>query len=137
MMSDQVPGLAAEKEEAPREEGVERTRQRRAFVPRSDIYETADAIVIVSDMPGVDESTLDLLLEKNVLTISGYTSMTSEGALSLAYAEYEAGDYERRFVLSDQIDQEGINASVKDGVLTVRLPKAKTAIARKIAVNAG
>jgi HSP20 family molecular chaperone IbpA len=88
-------------------------------------------------VPGVDESTLDITLEKSVLTISGYADVPEQGDLSLLYAEYESGDYERRFSLSDQIDQDGIEASVKDGVLTLTLPKAKTAVARKISVNAG
>ena len=136
-MSEQAPALETQKEEAPSGEGAERTRQRRAYVPRSDIYESPDAMVIVSDMPGVDENTLDIMLEKNVLTISGYANVPSPEGLALAYAEYESGDYERRFVLSDQVDQENIAASVKDGVLTVTLPKSKTAVARKITVDAG
>jgi HSP20 family protein len=136
-MSEQVPTLETEKEEAQLLEGAERLRERRVFVPRSDIYETADALVIKCDIPGVDESALDITLEKNVLTISGYADVPEQGDLTLAYAEYESGDYERRFSLSDQIDQDGIEAKVKDGVLTMTLPKAKTAVARKIAVNAG
>jgi HSP20 family protein len=136
-MTDQVPALEAQKEEAPTVEGVERTRERRAYVPRSDIYETGDAIVIVSDVPGVDESTLDIVLEKNVLTISGYADVAAPEELSLVYAEYESGDYERRFSLSDQFDQERIEATVKDGVLRVTLPKASPAKARRISVNPG
>lgn len=136
-MTDQAPALETQKEEVPSVEGAERTRERRVFVPRSDIYETADALVILADVPGVDESTLDILLEKNVLTITGYGAMPPSVDLALAYAEYESGDYERRFALSDQIDQDGIEASVKDGVLKIFLPKAKSAIARKISVSAG
>jgi HSP20 family protein len=54
----------------------------------------------------------------------------------MAYAEYDVGDFQRSFSLTDQIDQENIEATVKDGVLRLRLPKAPQAKARKIAVKA-
>ena len=54
------------------ETDAERIRARKAFVPRADIYETGDEIVIIADMPGVDENSVDITLEKNVLTINGY-----------------------------------------------------------------
>lgn len=136
-MAEKVPALEPEKEEAPAIEGAERTRARRVYIPRSDIYETDDAIVIVADMPGVDENSLDIVLENNVLTIDGYADIPAPEGLSLVYAEYESGDYERKFALSDQIDQENVEANVKDGVLTVTLPKAQPAKARKIAVKSG
>ncbi len=115
---------------------AERTRDRVAFVPRADIYETDDAIFVVADMPGVDENSVDITLENNVLSINGYVEPVRPENYSLAYAEYRVGDYQRRFTISDQIDQDGIEASVKDGVLRLYLPKSVPA-ARKIAVRAG
>jgi len=116
---------------------AERTRDRKAFLPRTDIYEDGDAITIVADMPGVDESTLDITLEKGVLSINGYVEPELPEGYSLSYAEYEIGDYQRSFKLSNEIDQEGIQATIKDGVLRLMLPKVGPAKARKIAIKAG
>ena len=115
---------------------AERTRARKAYVPRADIYETSDNIVVVTDMPGIDENSVDITLEKNVLTISGYVEPEAPENLSLAFAEYEVGDYQRSFTLSNQIDQANIEATVKNGVLRLHLPKAGPAKARKIEVRA-
>jgi len=89
-----------------------------------DIYETNDAMFIVADMPGVDQSAVDITLEKNVLTIKGTVEPETPQNYSLAYAEYEIGDYERSFTLSNEIDQDNIEAKVNNGVLQLRLPKA-------------
>lgn len=125
-----------QKQEVTTMSDAERTRARKAYVPRADIYETANEIFVVADMPGVDENSLDLTLEKNILTINGYVEPAQLENFSLAYAEYEVGDYQRSFTLSNQIDQEKIEASVKNGVLRLRLPKAGPAKARKIMVTA-
>jgi HSP20 family molecular chaperone IbpA len=117
--------------------GAERTRDQLAFVPRADIYETAEGITILADMPGVDESTVDITLENNVLAIRGYVKPEEPERLSLVYSEYRVGDYERAFSLSDQIDQDGIDAVVKDGVLKLYLPKITEARKRTIAIRAG
>ncbi len=117
------------------ESGAERTRDRLAFVPRVDIYETEENIVVVADMPGVDEKSVDITLEKNVLTINGYVELVQPENYSLAYAEYRVGDYERSFTLSNEIDQDNIEATLKDGVLTLTLPKVGPTT-KKIAVKA-
>jgi HSP20 family molecular chaperone IbpA len=119
------------------ETGAERTRDRLAFVPRADIYETEEAITVVADMPGVDETSLDITLENNVLSIDGYVESFRPEGYSLTYAEYRVGDYQRAFTLSDQIDRDGIEAVVKDGVLRLHLPKITEARKRKIAISAG
>lgn len=116
--------------------GTERTRARRAYIPYTDIFETNDEIVIVADMPGVDADSLDINLEKNVLTINGYVESAGPDNCNLAYAEYEVGDYQRRFTLSEEIDQEEIEATIKNGVLRLRLPKADSAKTKKITVKA-
>lgn len=116
---------------------AERTRDQLAFVPRADIYETEEAITVVADMPGVDESSVDITLENNVLTINGYVEPLQPEGYNLAYAEYRVGDYQRAFTLSDQIDRDGIEAVVKDGVLRLYLPKVTEVRRRKIAIRAG
>jgi HSP20 family molecular chaperone IbpA len=127
----------AEKQEVTTASDVERTRDQRAYVPRADIYETDEEIVVMTDMPGVDENAVDITLEKNVLTINGYVEPEAPEDYSLGYAEYEVGDYQRSFTLSNYIDQTNIQATVKNGVLELRLPKAGPAKAKKITVKAG
>ena len=118
------------------ESGAERTRAGACFVPRADIYETNEGIVVLADMPGVDEESIDITLEQNVLTINGYVASQRPEDYSLAYAEYRVGDYQRRFTVSDQIDKDNIGATMKDGVLRLHLPKAEPST-KKISVKAG
>jgi HSP20 family molecular chaperone IbpA len=101
-----------------------------------DIYETNEGMTVIADMPGINEENIDITLEQNVLTINGYVASQRPEDYSLAYAEYRVGDYQRRFTLSDQIDKEKIEATVKDGVLRLQLPKAEPAT-KKISVTAG
>ncbi len=125
----------AEKQEVI-ESGAERTRDRRVFMPRVDIYETGDDLMLVADMPGIDENSVDITLEKNVLTIAGSVEPARPENYDLAYAEYAEGDYQRSFSLSDEIDRDKIEATVSNGVLRLRLPKAGPAKTRKIVVKA-
>lgn len=123
-----------QQEDVPAEE-MERTRSRRVFIPKADIYETDNEILVLADIPGANEKTVDITLEKNVLSITAYVEPTRTGEYDIVYAEYEEGDYQRSFRLSDEIDRDKIEASVSDGVLRLRLPKAKEAATRKIAVK--
>lgn len=108
---------------------------RKVFMPRTDIYETKDTVELLADMPGVNEKSVDITLEKNVLTLRGTVEPTSPDGFKVAYAEYDEGNYERAFTITDEIDREGIQASVKNGVLRVTLHKAGPAKARKIEVK--
>ncbi len=125
----------AEKQEVADSE-AERTRDCPAFVPRADIYEMADAIVVLADMPGVDENSIEITVENNVLTINGYVEPRQYPDHSQAYAEYRVGDYVRAFSLSNQIDRDGIQATVRDGVLRLHLPKQTQARRRQVTVQA-
>ncbi|PBB99535.1 Hsp20/alpha crystallin family protein [Mesorhizobium sp. WSM3862] len=110
----------------------ERTRSRPVFVPRADIYETQDNVVLLVDMPGVASDGVDITLEKRTLAIRGYAADQQHENYRQVYAEYSAGDYERVLTLSEDIDRDGIEASQKNGVLRLVLPKAAPAKARKI-----
>jgi HSP20 family protein len=114
----------------------ERIRNVKTFVPRVDIYETKEALFLTADMPGVDESSVDVELEKNILTITGCVNIDEEKDKSIVYSEYETGDYERTFTLSDEIDGDKIKATVKNGVLRLELPKAEKVKPKKIAIKA-
>lgn len=129
--------LQTQKQEVEEVEGVERTRASRVYVPRVDIYSEDDAFVILVEMPGVDENSLDINLEKRVLTISGYVTAEEPEGYELTYSEYSVGDYQRSFTLPDEIDSENIEATVSNGVLRMTLRKAPEAQAKKIAVRAG
>ena len=137
MANEVMQNEELEKKEVEVFEGTERTRPGKAYVPRADIYERDDALVIVADMPGVDETSIDIMLEKNVLSLRGSVSFDTPENYSLAYCEYEVGDFERSFTLSDEIDRDNIEASISNGVLRVTLPKAGPAKTRKISVKAG
>jgi len=121
-------------EENPADE-MERTRSRRSFVPRADIYETENEIIVLTDIPGANEETVDITLEKNILSITAYVDAAIPSGFNIAYAEYEEGDYQRSFRLSDEIDRDKIEAVVNEGVLRLRLPKSQGAKTKKIAVK--
>ena len=128
--------MQVQKQEAQEMEGVERTRTGRVFIPRVDIYETDDQVVLLADMPGVDENSVDITLEKNVLTINGYLQKEGQEGHGLAYREYNEGNYERTFALSDEVDRSNIEATLKHGVLQLTLPKSEESRTRKIEVKA-
>ena len=136
-MAENVKTMEVEKEELTPAEGTERIRECACFVPRADIYEVDDQIVIVADVPGVGEDSLELTLEKNILTINALIEPVEMEGFTPVFAEYEVGDYQRSFKLSDEIDRDKIQATIKDGVLRLFLPKAAAAQARKISVKAG
>jgi HSP20 family molecular chaperone IbpA len=129
--------MQIEKEELTPTEDTERTRDVSCFVPRADIYELDDQIVIVADVPGADKDTIEITLEKNILTINATIDPEIPQGYTLQAAEYEMGDFQRSFQLSNEIDREKIDAVVKDGVLRLYLTKAGEAKARKISVKAG
>jgi HSP20 family protein len=136
-MTETTKSIEVEKQEITPTEENERTRDSSCFVPRADIYETDDQLVVVADVPGVDESSIDIALDKNILTINAYVDAAIPEGYSLLFAEYQVGDFQRTFKISDEIDREKIQASIKDGVLHLYLPKAKAAHTRKISVKAG
>ena len=109
---------------------------RPVFVPPSDIYETKDSIVVLAEMPSVAPHAVDITLERRVLTIRGRSAAREHAGYQRVYNEYADGDYERVFTLSENIDRDRIEATLKDGVLHLILPKAETAKARKIELKA-
>ena len=108
-------------------ENRERRPNRQVYVPPSDIYETKDSIVVLAEMPGVAPDGVDITLERRVLTIRGRSAANEHGGYQRVYNEYADGDYERVFTLSENIDRDRIEATLKDGVLHLVLPKAETA----------
>ena len=116
--------------------GDESTKNEACFAPHVDIYETEQEVSVVADMPGVTPEGVTLALEENILTIQGQRAMQKRPG-RVILEEYENGKYLRRFAVDETRDQERIEASLADGVLRVRLPKAAPAQPRKIQVRLG
>lgn len=116
--------------------GDENTKNECCFAPHVDIYETEREVAVIADMPGVTVDGIELSLEDNILTLQGHRVLQQQSGRILL-EEYESGHYLRRFTVAETIDQEQIEASLADGVLTVRLPKAIPAQPRKIEVKLG
>ena len=125
-----------QKKEAGVPESGERTRACRIYSPQVDIIERKDDIIVMADMPGGDENSVDITLEKNVLTIYGKVEADIPKDHTLSVSEYGIGDYQRVFTLSDEVDSDNIQATVKNGVLKLIMPKAAPAKTRKIPVQA-
>jgi HSP20 family protein len=132
----QQVATTGDREMAATAEGTERTRSRPAYAPRTDIFEMDDGLVILADMPGVSPESVDVTLERRVLTIRGRTEDSPPQGFSPVYREYQPGDYERAFTLSEDFEAERIEASCKNGVLRLLLPKAGPAQTKRIQVRA-
>jgi len=137
IMTEKEKALQVEKEEVSLEEGAEWARDRRIFIPRADIYENDDNIVVAVDLPGAAENQIDVTLEKDLLTIKTLVDMKDADGYALSLAEYEVGDYQRSFKLNGEINRDKIEASYRDGVLRLVLPKAEEMKAKKIAIKKG
>ena len=116
---------------------VARAHQNPVFTPRVDVRETETAVILVADMPGVDETSVTIGLDGSELAIRGAVAPEAPDGSALTYQEYGTGDYVRTFTLGDTIDRNGIEAVVKDGVLRLTLPKVRDAQPRRIAVATG
>ncbi len=113
----------------------ERTRCGKVFVPATDIIETENEILLLSEMPGVNEKFLDVVLENNQLTIQGCINPVEDNEHELVYSEYETGDFYRSFTINDSIDRDKIKARLKNGLLELVLPKSEKIKPRQISVE--
>jgi HSP20 family protein len=106
------------------------------FTPPADILEKGDTVVMLLDVPGADPASLDVTLDKRILTITARVTSVAPQGYAAAHIEFRDGTYERRFVFSEQMDGEHIDATLKDGVLRLTIPKAADTAAKKINVKA-
>lgn len=125
---------AREKQEL--QTGGETTRPGRVFRPDVDILENADGFVVYADLPGVDENTIDVRLEKGVLTLDAQLAVLPDEGWSPLHIEYRLGSYHREFRLSEGIDSEAVSAKMHHGVLELTLPKSAERRPRSIPVQA-
>ena len=113
----------------------ESTIPARTFMPTADIYEDRDSLKVILEMPGVEKGNVNVRVEEGVLFVEGRLDLTKYRGLQPLYTEYNIGNYSRSFRLSNAIDQDKIGAELKDGVLSLTLPKAEKAKPRTIQVS--
>lgn len=113
----------------------ERTDAGRFFIPQTDIVENKESLEITMDLPGVKKENVSIKLEKNTLEIEGRIDYLPYEKLSPVYAEYNIGNYARKFTVSHAVDTSKIDAVLKDGVLTLALPKVPDAEPRQISIK--
>jgi HSP20 family protein len=121
------------KTEAPAK--VERVRPGRVFLPAVDIFETPEAITVLADMSGVTGDKVTVDIKENHLILSGEVEPPMGPGETMLVQEYYTGDFLREFHLGSIIDQGRIEATIKDGVLRLKLDKVEKAKPRKIEVK--
>ena|SRR5579862_7324471 len=113
----------------------EATTPARMYLPTADIYESEDALTVILEMPGVEKDNVDVRVEDGVLSVEGRLDLSKYQGLRPLYSEYNIGNYGRSFQLSNKIDQSKIGAELKDGVLSLTLPKVAQVKPRTIKVK--
>jgi HSP20 family protein len=111
----------------------EATIPARVFIPTADIYEDENELTLILEMPG--KGNVEVSVEDGVLRVGGRLDFSKYQGLHPLYTEYNIGHYSRSFTLSNQIDQDKIAAEMKDGVLSLKLPKVEQAKPRTIQVK--
>jgi HSP20 family molecular chaperone IbpA len=109
--------------------------QQRAVLPAVDVFEDASGITLLADMPGVSKDLLELRVEGDALSIEGSMQPQTPEGLEAVYAEVRVPRFRRTFTLSRELDTAKIDANLKDGVLTLRIPKQAYAQPRRIEVR--
>ena len=117
------------------EKKEEATIPARIFLPTTDIYEAPESLTVLVEMPGVEKKNVEISVEDGVLNVRGRLDLTKYQGLTPLYTEYNVGHYSRSFRLSSKIDQNKIGAEMKDGVLSLTLPKIEEAEPRTIRVT--
>jgi HSP20 family molecular chaperone IbpA len=124
------------KKEAKAAKDVERASDQVVYRPDVDIVETDAEVVVTADMPGVDEKSVSVTLEDEILAIEGKVEARGCDGHRLAVQEYGVGNFERNYRILSDVDASAIHAKVKNGVVRVVLPKSKKARRRVIPITA-
>ncbi len=112
----------------------EETRQEERFLtPPVDIFENENELTVLADLPGVSKENLNVRVEDNILTIEAKPDKNGKG--DSLYREFELATFYRQFQLTETVSREGIDAELKSGVLTLRLPKVEEAKPKLIEVK--
>lgn len=103
--------------------------------PPVDISEDAEGITLLADMPGVAKERLNLQIDQNTLVIEGEAQIDMPKEMEALYADVRSTRYRRSFTLSSELAIDEVDATLKDGVLTLRIPRRAEARPRKIEVT--
>ena len=114
---------------------VDKEEKTQYFQPATDVQETGEDIILRFDMPGVSSENIDLTVEKGTLTVTGRADPEEQG--HAVYRETNIGDYRRVFSLNEGVDADHIQAEMKAGVLTVKIPKPEKVKPKRIAITCG
>ena len=106
-----------------------------AVRPAVDIFEDAHGIMVVAEMPGVSKDRLNVQADHNNLVIEGQATIDMPAGMEAVYADVQSTHYARSFALSSELETDAIDAQLKDGVLTIRIPKRREFRPRKIEVR--
>lgn len=135
-MSDNTQIAQREKGAVKRSESDD-ARRRFTTAPAVDIFEDAHAVTLLADLPGVAKEKLDIRVHDGSLTIEAESAAPDTSNLTLSHGEVRAPYFSRRFTVSEDFDTSKIEASLKDGVLRLTIPRRDVAKPRRIEVNAG
>jgi HSP20 family molecular chaperone IbpA len=113
----------------------ETAEQERAIRPPVDIYEDKQGITLRADMPGVSKEHLDIKIDRDSLSIEGTAEIATPENMEALYADVQTTRYRRSFTMSSELDNEKADASLKDGVLTLHIPKREQYQPRKIDIR--
>lgn len=113
----------------------ESAEELQTLLPRVDVFENKDGILLLADMPGVPKDKLELRVENDTLLIEGEIAPDTPENMEAVYAEVRLSRYRRAFSLSSELDTSRIDAQLRDGVLNLRIPKHAYAQPRKIEVK--
>lgn len=130
--------MAEPKDVTTRESGeAQRHEHETVLRPPVDIFEDAESITLVADMPGVSKERLNLQVDSDSLIVEGEASIDMPEGMDALYADIHSTRYRRSFALSGELETGAIDASLKDGVLRVHIPKRAEVQPRKIEVQVG
>lgn len=130
-----------EKDIATREESgeVRRNAREAALVlrPPTDVFEDAEGITLQLDMPGVSKDRLNVHADRQTLLVEGSAQISMPEGMEALYAEVHSTVYRRSFALSGELEADKTEANLRDGVLTIRIPKRAELRPRRIEIRAG
>lgn len=112
-------------------------KEERVMRPHVDICEDATGIILLADMPGVPREKLNIRVDKDTLSIAGEANLETPDDMEALYADISTTRYQRSFSLSSELDAAKIDATLKDGLLTLHIPKREEHKPRKIEVRSG
>ena len=112
-------------------------QEQQAILPAVDIFENESGITVQADMPGVSKDRLDVHIDSDTLSIEGRAVIPMPEGMDALHADIRSTHYQRSFSLSRELDTDRIEAGLKDGVLTLRIPKREEHRPCRIEVQTG